>query len=505
MTLEPLLKRCQDLFDEGISAQRDGDLRTARHCYLEAAHLAFTAAKGSMRRKQELMKRGEHLVALAEQLGYDPQVDDSGSNSGPKKAPSQPLDEVIASSPTLHGSGEGAGDDPGGGRFDGPAILRKDWVNAWLQALPNSQYHKPMIDQGKFRGISKLLGNHRIKLDATRKVVVHVGPQASVVHLPLAPGTTVQKLHSSLPSLKLDLGSTHDLSLSTHEVPGFASLFIPHPERVPVPLFVFLDDLPETYELPIPLGIRPDNQVQWLDLTKTNHLLVAGSTGSGKTVYLQGLVAVLAGALPPDELDLYLVDPKQLDLTAFNDLPHCPLNVITDPEDVHGLLDVLWAEVEARKVLLRHEGATNVVDYRASKGAKSLPFVVAVIDEYYDLLLSLDKKVERDRFEEKICRLAQVGRALGIYLVLATQRPSADVVSGRIKANFPTRLAFRLPSHHDSGVILDEPGAEDLLPGGDGLMAGMGGLKRFQAFLVTPEDCKGVVKATATALNAHVP
>ena len=201
------------------------------------------------------------------------------------------------------------------------------------------------------------------------------------------------------------------------------------------------------------------------DLTTMPHLLIAGTTGSGKSVCVNSILVSLLLHNTPDDLRLILVDPKRVELTGYNGVPHLLSPVVVEMERVIGALQWMTREMDKRYHEFARIGARNIADYNArmvSQGGKKLPFLVVVIDELADLMM-----IAPDETERTITRLAQLARATGIHLILATQRPSVDVVTGLIKANFPARIAFAVSSNTDSRVILDQPGAERLLGRGD--------------------------------------
>jgi len=194
------------------------------------------------------------------------------------------------------------------------------------------------------------------------------------------------------------------------------------------------------------------------------HVLVAGATGSGKSVCINSLITSLLVTRTPDEVQLILVDPKQVELSQYRGLPHLRLPVVTDMEKVVAALRWTVLEMERRYGMFADVGARNIVAFNDRFANERLPYLVIVIDELADLMMTAPEDVER-----LICRLAQLGRAAGVHLVVATQRPSVDVLTGLIKANLPTRVAFAVSSQIDSRVILDRTGAERLLGRGDGL------------------------------------
>ena len=245
--------------------------------------------------------------------------------------------------------------------------------------------------------------------------------------------------------------------------------------------------------LRIALGRGVSGEAVVTDLGVMPHLLVAGATGSGKSVCLNAIIVSLLFHNTPDELRLLLVDPKRVELTKYNDLPHLLAPVIVDIEKVIVALRWIVREMEGRYKLFAQAKARHLRGYnRAAKanGVEPLPLIVVIIDELADLMLSAPDDVERT-----ICRIAQMARATGIHLVIATQRPSVDVVTGLIKANFPARISFAVTSQIDSRVILDTPGAEKLLGRGDMLFMAPDSsqLKRIQGCFVSEREIEALV------------
>ena len=201
------------------------------------------------------------------------------------------------------------------------------------------------------------------------------------------------------------------------------------------------------------------------DLARMPHLLIAGATGSGKSVCVNAIITSLLLTHTPDTLRFLMVDPKRVELTVYNGIPHLIAPVVVDVERAVPVLQWATKEMERRYKLFAKLGARNIEAYNEklqARGEQTLPYIVIMIDELADLMLSAPEDVER-----YICRIAQMARATGMHLVIATQRPSVDVVTGLIKANFPARIAFAVTSQIDSRVILDTPGAEQLLGRGD--------------------------------------
>ena len=212
------------------------------------------------------------------------------------------------------------------------------------------------------------------------------------------------------------------------------------------------------------LGQDAGGQSLALDLAAMPHLLIAGATGSGKSVCINSLVASLLMTRPPDELRMIMVDPKRVELTPFNGIPHLVMPVIVEPDEVQPALRGLINEMTRRYKLMEETGVRNIAGYNA-KAAEPMSFLVLIVDELADLMMTGGLEVE-----QQLVRLAQLGRAAGIHMVLATQRPSVKVVTGLLKANVPARVAFAVASQVDSRVILDGAGAETLMGKGDLLL-----------------------------------
>lgn len=246
--------------------------------------------------------------------------------------------------------------------------------------------------------------------------------------------------------------------------------------------------------LPIALGRDVSGAPVVADLAAMPHLLIAGATGSGKSVCINAILTGLLCEHTPEALNLLLIDPKMVELVPFSDIPHLLAPVVTDLEQVVGALTWVVRMMDERYQLFARCGARHIADYNKRvaprEGAEPLPYVVVVIDELADLMMTAPDEVER-----AITRIAQMARATGIHMIIATQRPSVDVVTGLIKANFPARIAFMVTSQVDSRVILDSPGAERLLGRGDALLMlpEAAQLRRMQGCFVSDEEIRRVV------------
>jgi DNA segregation ATPase FtsK/SpoIIIE, S-DNA-T family len=294
-------------------------------------------------------------------------------------------------------------------------------------------------------------------------------------------------------------------SIRIDRIPGKSTVGVevPNQKRQTIALREVIES-PEyintTSKLALSLGKDLIGRIRVSDLAQMPHLLIAGSTGTGKSVFLNSLIVSMLYKATPDELKLVMVDPKRLELGLYEDIPHLLAPVVTDPKIASNVLRNATREMERRLKLLAQRGVRNIEQYNRTftKGQslslfenveedehKPLPLIVIVIDELADLMM-----VDTNNVEESITRLAQMARAVGIHLILATQRPSVDVITGLIKANFPARISFRVASKVDSRTILDANGAESLLGKGDMLYlpAGSSRLHRIHGPLVSEEE-----------------
>jgi S-DNA-T family DNA segregation ATPase FtsK/SpoIIIE len=286
-------------------------------------------------------------------------------------------------------------------------------------------------------------------------------------------------------------------------VPGraYVGIEVPNPDKTLVGLRGIMESPTLRKDggvLAVPLGRNTAGSPVVMDLTRAPHMLIAGATGSGKSVCINTIIAGLLMQHGPESLRFVMVDPKRVELPGYNGIPHLLGKVITEMDHVMGALTWLLLQMDDRYRLFREAGVRNVdsynqLAYKQRKGEKTfepLPYIVLVVDELADLMMTAAEDVER-----QICRLAQMARATGIHLILATQRPSVDVVTGLIKANFPTRIAFAVTSQIDSRVILDTPGAERLLGRGDMLLMrpDQAKLARVQGCFVADEEINRLV------------
>ncbi|MGN6274607.1 MAG: DNA translocase FtsK [Solirubrobacterales bacterium] len=315
------------------------------------------------------------------------------------------------------------------------------------------------------------------------------GPHVSRFELRLAPGTKVKKVTELANDIAYALASTDIRILAP--IPGkqAVGVEVPNRSRKMVRLGDIYAGRPEkTSPLVAWLGKGIDGNPVWTDIAKMPHVLVAGTTGSGKSGCVNAILSSILMQASPNEVRLVLVDPKQVELNHYEHVPHLLTPVVTSPRLAANVLSNLIGEMESRYGIMSEARARNLVELnrvRVKKGEAPLPHILCVIDELADLMMVAPAEVE-----DSIIRLAQKSRATGIHLVLATQRPSTDIITGTIKVNIPSRIAFAVSSQTDSRVILDQGGAEALLGQGDMLFRGAGTskLQRVQGAFITEDE-----------------
>ncbi len=267
---------------------------------------------------------------------------------------------------------------------------------------------------------------------------------------------------------------------------------VPNEQREAVTIKELLSD--ENFKntsskIPICIGKDISGNIEVIDLSKTPHLLVAGTTGSGKSVFINTLLASILYKFSPKDLRLILIDPKMLELSVYNDIAHLLTPVVTEPKKAIIALKWVCKEMERRYSLMNEENTRSIEGYNA-KSIEKLPYIVVFIDEMADLMMTAGKEVEH-----YVQRLAQMARACGIHVVMATQRPSVDIITGSIKANFPSRISFQVASKYDSRTVLGEIGAEQLLGNGDMLMSKNGSnIIRYQSAFISDNEVNKLIK-----------
>ncbi|MBP7842512.1 DNA translocase FtsK, partial [Candidatus Woesebacteria bacterium] len=347
-----------------------------------------------------------------------------------------------------------------------PSSKQVIWEYPPLSLLSNSDGGE--ADRGDVKHNASTIENTLESFGIRAKVKeVNFGPSVTQYALDITRGTKLSKITSLSTDLALALAAPGGQirieapiagrNLVGIEVPNHSSEFVTLRKLLASPLMK-----KHKSKLAVALGINVAGQPLVADIAKMPHVLIAGSTGSGKSVCINTFMCSILFRSSPDEVKFILVDPKRVELTAYNNIPHLLTPVIVDPKKVVSALKWATHEMEERYKKLAEVGVKNIDGYNELAGHAAMPSIVIVIDELADIMLFAPSEVE-----ESVTRIAQMARAVGIHLVLATQRPSVDVITGLIKANIPTRIAFNVSSMTDSRVVLDTPGAEKLLGKGD--------------------------------------
>ena len=348
--------------------------------------------------------------------------------------------------------------------------------------------------------ILKTLGDYGIEIE---KIKATIGPTVTLYEIIPAAGVRISKIKNLEDDIALSLSALGIRIIAPIPGKGTIGIEVPNqtPEMVPMKAILSSEKFQNcTMDLPIALGKTVSNEIYITDLAKMPHLLMAGATGQGKSVGLNAILVSLLYKKHPSQVKFVLVDPKKVELTLFNiierhflaKLPDAAEPIITDTKKVVHTLNSLCIEMDQRYELLKEAGVRNIKEYNTkfvsrklnpNNGHKFLPYIVLVVDEFADLIMTAGREVETP-----IARLAQLARAIGIHLIIATQRPSVNIITGTIKANFPARIAFRVTSKIDSRTILDSGGADQLIGRGDMLLSTGNELIRIQcAFVDTPE------------------
>ena len=386
--------------------------------------------------------------------------------------------------------------------------LQMESVAEDVYVLPPLSLLEESKNRGKINSTEFIQSNNKIlervfnDFGIVGKVVeVHVGPTVTQYEVELKAGTKVNKVLSINREIALALAAK-DVRIQA-PIPGKSTIGIeiPNPVQADVKLKDILVGLPKKLEnskLVAPLGKDIMGNIQYFEINKAPHLLVAGATGSGKSVCINNFIVSILMRTKPDEVKLILVDPKKVELSVYDGVPHLLRPVVTDPKKASVALQKVVQIMDERYDLFEQTGTKSIgtyneyVEKQISKGKdmEKMPFLVVIIDELADLMMVCSKEVE-----ESITRITQLARAAGIHLIVATQRPSTDVITGLIKANIPSRLSFAVSSSIDSRTILDMTGAEKLLGKGDMLFLPMGENVpiRIQGSYVSDEEIKRVV------------
>src|SRR5581483_3273528 len=403
---------------------------------------------------------------------------------------------------------------------EGPAVvpIRKPKPPKTLTVNPefpsSALLHQPAatikVDEDELRQRARSVEEKAREFEVQGTVnQIHPGPVVTTFEFKPEPGVKYSKITGLGDDLCLALEAE---AVRIDRLPGKSTVGIevPNSERATIVLRELIESSEyqlASYKLPLALGKDITGKIVVSDLQKMPHLLAAGSTGTGKSVSINAMILSLLFRSRPDQVKMIMIDPKRLELGLYQDIPHLLVPVVTEPKIAQNALKWAVTEMESRYKKLAKRGVRNLEVYNEQvkqlpipgfndqtveeEDREPLPYIVIIIDELADLMMTAPREVE-----ESITRLAQMARAVGIHLILATQRPSVDVITGLIKANFPARISFRVASKVDSRTILDSNGAEQLLGRGDMLFLppGSSRLMRVHGPLVTEEEVMQVVE-----------
>jgi DNA segregation ATPase FtsK/SpoIIIE, S-DNA-T family len=417
-------------------------------------------------------------------------------------------------------------------------IVRTDNMPDYEPTLDLRSYKFPPLDLLQAHGNDRIiqdpaeLENNKNQIIGTlknydidiQKISATVGPTVTLYEIVPAPGVRISRIKNLEDDIALNLSALGIRIIAPIPGKGTIGIEVPNVKKSVVSMRTLLSSdkfQHSQFSLPIAIGKKIDNENFIVDLTTMPHLLMAGATGQGKSVGLNAILVSLLYKKHPSQLKLVLVDPKKVELSLYRiiekhflaKLPGEEEPIITDTKKVVYTLNALCIEMDNRYDLLKEAGTRNIREYNdkfvkrklnPQKGHQYLPFIVLVIDEFADLIMTAGKEIEMP-----IARLAQLARAVGIHLIIATQRPSVNIITGTIKANFPARIAFKVSSKIDSRTILDTGGAEQLIGKGDMLVSYNGEITRLQcAFVDTPEVeeiAQFIGKQQAPAMPFYLP
>lgn len=378
--------------------------------------------------------------------------------------------------------------------FAAMPVKRGDWKLPPLSLLATGEQVHETIDKEVYYRISKQLEQKLKNFGVSGKVVgISPGPVVTTYEYSPAPGVKINKITGLADDLALGLKAQSVRVVGS--VPGKAALGIEIPNDIRQ--IVHIRELigakeyrANSHKLSIALGLDVVGNLSMANLSKMPHLLIAGATGAGKSVGINTIIASILYNATPEEVRFLMVDPKRIELSGYEGIPHLLHPVVVDPKLASRALNWAVREMERRYKLLEEAKVKSFDSYNQTQPEK-LPYIVVVVDELADLMMVASKDVEA-----AIARLAQMARAAGIHLILATQRPSVDVLTGLIKANFPTRISFKVSSKIDSRTILDSGGAESLLGAGDMLFLapGTSSIKRIHGAYISEKETSDIVE-----------
>ncbi len=488
------------LYAVGISLLTGVTLRAAAQWIGDGAHFLYRSLSSwaqELREKRERDRREREDRASRSSIRPAPReidlpIEDPSPEEplgGPPEGPMKPAGEAEALEVVLPERREPVGFDAGREQ-----VVPGEYVPPPLSLLSLGRSDPEHDAEGTSRRLTRALSELGVEAHVVRAVV---GPRVTRYELRLGSGVKVGKVRNLQQDIAYALAATEVRILAP--IPGKSAVGVEVPNTRPakVTLGDVFSEYPDANEWSLPVGLGKDisGRAVFFDLAEMPHLLVAGTTGSGKSVMLNGLLTSLLLTTDPRQVKMVLVDPKRVELTQFARVPHLITPVVTDVKKAANALSWAVSEMERRYEVLERMGVRSLEGYN-DRAEKQMPYVVIVIDELADLMMTAAAKVE-----DAVIRLAQKARAVGIHLVVATQRPSVDVITGMIKANVPSRIAFAVSSQIDSRVILDTAGAEALLGQGDMLFKPVSALRpsRVQGAYISESEVDHVVSACIEA------
>ena len=351
--------------------------------------------------------------------------------------------------------------------------------------------------------IKDILSNYGIKAEL---VGAKVGPRVTQYEYKLAPGTKINEVVNLNKEIAMGLATTQ-VAIGPVEGSTYLGIQVPNKESTNVSLDSVMEDSDKS-GVSMAIGKDTNGNSVSADILKLQHILIGGTTGSGKSACINSMICSLIQSYSPDMVKLILIDPKKVELSAYRSLPHLMMPIVTDPQEAANVLDDLTKVMDKRYSDFARLGVKNIESYNnlvtkynaQGNNIKPMPYIIVIIDELADLMQTAGKQVE-----SSIQRLTQLARAAGIHLIVATQRPSVDVITGVIKSNINSRIAFATPSNVDSRTILDQGGAEKLLGRGDMLYKPLGAsnAKRVQGAYVSDDEVENIVNKVNARYGAN--
>ena len=370
-------------------------------------------------------------------------------------------------------------------------LIQDNYTSPSLDILENKIINHKKSDKNLIEKNSNLLESVFVDFNIEVKVInVKLGPVITLYEILPAAGIKISTIINLAGDISRSMG-VGAVRISQVYGTQYLGVEVPNDNRETVTIKELLgsDNFKKaSHKIPVCIGKDISGNIEVIDLSKSPHLLVAGTTGSGKSVFINTLLASILYKFSPEELRLILIDPKMLELSVYNDIAHLLTPVVTEPKKAIIALKWVCKEMERRYSMMNEESTRSLEGYN-QKSQEKLPFIIVFIDEMADLMMTAGKEVEH-----YVQRLAQMARACGIHLVMATQRPSVDIITGSIKANFPSRISFQVASKYDSRTVLGEIGAEQLLGNGDMLMSKNGSsLIRYQSAFISDNEVKKLI------------